>query len=91
MASPSGSARNRHGRHWAFFPRAISPARSSTLRCFDTACKLTGNGSASSLTVASPCARRARIALRVGSARAENVSLSWSTAIRCRSLIQPFG
>src|SRR5690606_28619552 len=37
-------------------------------------------GAASSFTVASPCARRARIARRVGSARAAKVRLSWSGA-----------
>src|SRR6185437_658599 len=35
------------------------------------------NGSASSITGASPAARRARIARRVGSASAENVASRW--------------
>jgi hypothetical protein len=39
------------------------------------------NGSASSFTVASPVASRARIARRVGSARAANVVLSGSSVI----------
>src|SRR4051812_29924690 len=59
----------------------MSPARSSTLRWREIAGRLIGNGSASSFTVASPSARRVRIARRVGSARAANVSVSWSTAI----------
>src|SRR5215218_2011153 len=46
---------------------------------------LIGNGSASSFTLASPSARRARIARRVGSARAANVLVSWSTAIEYSS------
>ena len=44
------------------------------------------NGSASSLTVASPSASRARIARRVGSARAANVLLSGSSVMM---VIQP--
>ena len=52
------------------------PARSSTRRCFETAGMLMSNGSASSVTEHSPDARRARIARRVGSARAANVVLS---------------
>ena len=63
-------------------PRAISPARSSTFRCLETACSEIGNGSAISFTVASPCASRARIARRVGSASAANVIVSWSLFIR---------
>src|SRR5919201_1089199 len=77
----SGSPRRRDGRSCALRPRSISPARSSTARCFDTACTLIGNGSASSFTVASPSASRSRIARRVGSARAAKVALSSSTAI----------
>jgi hypothetical protein len=56
--------------------KSIRPARSSTLRCFETAWTLIGKGSASSVTVASPSARRATIAPRVGSARASKVLLS---------------
>lgn len=41
---------------------------------------LIGKGPASSLTVASPSASRARIARRVGSESAAKVLLSWSTA-----------
>ena len=44
------------------------------------------NGSASSVTVASPRDRRARIARRVGSARAENVALSGSFVIVCLTI-----
>ncbi len=40
--------------------------------------RLMSKGAASSLTVVSPCASRARMARRVGSARAEKVVLSWS-------------
>ena len=58
----------------------MSPAFSSTFRCFDTAGRLMSNGAASSLTVASPVDSRARIARRVGSASAANVSESWSAA-----------
>ena len=39
---------------------------------------LSSNGAASSFTEASPPARRARMARRVGSARAAKVTLSWS-------------
>jgi hypothetical protein len=42
----------------------ISPARSSTRRCLETAGPLIANGAESSFTVASPAARRARIARR---------------------------
>jgi hypothetical protein len=55
--------------------RAISPARSSTLRCLETAGSLMSKGSARSMTVVSPKARRARIARRAGSARAAKVVL----------------
>jgi hypothetical protein len=55
-------------------PRAISPARSSTLRCLETAGCDIAKGSASSLTVTSPDAKRARIARRVGSARAPKMA-----------------
>ena len=73
---PAGRARSRHGRHCASRPRVISPARSSTFRCRDTAGRLIANGAASSVTVASPRASRSRIARRVGSDRAANVLLS---------------
>ena len=76
LAEPD--ARSRDGRCWAARPRSIRPARSSTRRCLDTAWLLIVNGSASSATEASPSIRRARIARRVGSARAAKVALSWS-------------
>ena len=79
-ASFIGAPRRREGRSCAVRPRSIRPARSSTPMCFETAWTLIENGAASSLTVASPSARRARIARRVGSARAAKVLLSWSTA-----------
>ena len=56
--------------------REIRPARSSTFRCFETAGSVMANGSASSVTEASPVASRARIARRVGSASAANVRSS---------------
>src|SRR5215471_21295175 len=74
-------ARSRAGRCCAARLRVTSPACSSTFRCFDTAWRLIENGSASSFTVASPRARRASIARRVGSANAANVRLSWSVGI----------
>ncbi len=59
-------AASRHGRHWASRPRAIRPARSSTFRCFETAARLMSYGTASSVTEASPNARRARRPRRAG-------------------------
>ena len=47
IASSSGSARKRLGRHCASRPRVIRPARSSTLRWRETAGRLIANGSAS--------------------------------------------
>ena len=75
-------ARSRQGRHCASRPRAIRPARSSTFRCLETAGRLMSNGSASSVTDVSPSASRARIARRVGSARAAKVALRRSGVIR---------
>src|SRR5690349_15263379 len=49
-----GSAVRRHGRHWASRSRAISPARSRTLRWREIAGRLMLNGSARALTVAAP-------------------------------------
>src|SRR5207244_6652509 len=60
----------RRGRRCASRPRETRPARSSTFRCLEIAGWLIANGSASSVTDALPDARRARIARRVGSARA---------------------
>src|SRR6266508_5599815 len=59
----------------------MRPARSSTLRCLETAGKVISKGSASSVTEASPVARRARIARRVGSASAAKVLLIGSVAV----------
>ena len=52
----------------------MSPALSSTLRCLEIAGWLMGNGSTSSFTVASPLASRAKMARRVGSAKAEKTA-----------------
>ena len=54
--------------------RTISPAFSSTRRCREIAGCDIWNGLASSMTVVSPSARRARMARRVGSERAEKVA-----------------
>jgi len=62
------------GRRCASRPCEISPARSSTFKCFEIASFVIANGSASSITDASPDASRARIARRVGSASAANVA-----------------
>src|SRR5215475_2119789 len=48
----------------------MSPAPSSTFRCCEMAGCVIANGFANCVTVASPLARRARMARRVGSARA---------------------
>src|SRR6516165_2369405 len=57
----------------------MSPHCSRTLRCLETPGRVMSNGAASSLTVASPVARRARMARLVGSARAANVASSRSS------------
>ena len=69
-----------HGRYCAWRPRTTNPACSSTLMCLEIAGSVNANGSASSLTLASPCARRARIARRVVFASAAKVSLSRSSS-----------
>ena len=82
-STPPRAARHR-GRTAGTGPAArasTSPARSSTLMCFEIAGSVSSNGSASSFTVASPSARRARIARRVGFASAAKVSLSRSSSI----------
>ena len=56
----------------------IRPARSSTDRCLEMAGMVRSNGAASSPTVASPWARRSKMARRVGSASAAKVVLSAS-------------
>jgi hypothetical protein len=65
----------------------MRPALSSTLRCFETAGSVMSNGFASSVTDASPDARRARIARLVGSAIAANVTLSRSVAMPLLNLL----
>src|SRR3954452_8059513 len=60
------------GRRWASRLRVTRPASSSTLRCLETAWRLTSYGAASSPTVASPSVRRATRSRRVGSASAAN-------------------
>src|SRR6188472_1330137 len=72
---------SRAGLSCAVLPLVIRPAPSSTLRCLETAWMLTGKGSASSLTVASPEDRRFRIARRVGSASAAKVLSSCAAVI----------
>src|SRR5260221_31017 len=78
VAFLSGLASRRRGRRWASWPREIRPARSSTLRCLEMAGWDMEKGLASSFTEASPEARRARMARRVGSARAAKVASSCS-------------
>src|SRR5713226_1469286 len=73
--SLSGVAWSRQGRHCASRPRSIKPARARTFRCLETAGRLMSKGSASSWTEVSPDASRARIARRVGSARAAKMVL----------------
>ena len=59
----------------------MRPARCSTFRCFVTAGGVILKGSDNSVTVASPVDKRARMARRVGSARAANVALRGSVCI----------
>jgi hypothetical protein len=79
MSSLAVSISSRQGRRWASTPWLISPDLSSTLMCFETACRLIVNGSANSFTVASPAERRETIARRVGSAKAEKAASSRSS------------
>src|ERR1700727_169424 len=65
---------SRRGRFVPSTRRTISPASSSTFRCWEIAGCVISNGSANSLTVASPLARRERIARRVGAAKAEKAA-----------------
>src|SRR5712692_7437273 len=73
IASMPAIARRR-GRFVPSTRRITSPASSSTFRCCEIAGCVTWKGSASSITVASPLARRARMARRVGSAKAEKAA-----------------
>jgi len=77
----SGTGFSTQRRHCASFSRSIRPARSSTVRCLEIAGRLMAKGSASSVTEVSPSASRARMARRVGSARAEKVTLRGSVGI----------
>src|SRR5207302_8878781 len=86
VASFKPSASSLQGRHWAFRLCRTSPARCSTFRCLEMPGRLRTNGLASSVTEASPWARRARIARRVGSARAANVTLNRSSVMAFRYL-----
>ncbi len=82
--SARGLASSAHGRYWASRPRTTRPACSSTLMCLEIVGRDMSNGAASSLTVAAPPARRARIARRVVFARAAKVSLRrWSSVSVC--------
>ncbi len=58
--------------------------------CFEIAGSVISKGSASSLTVAEPSARRARIARRVELASAANVSLSRSSSITMVMVSPPY-
>ncbi len=80
-ASLKGAASSRLDRHWAERLREMSPAVSNTFRCREIAGREMSNGSASSVTVASPSLSRAKMARRVGSASAPKIRLSWSVAI----------
>src|SRR5579862_8257059 len=75
IASIPAFARRR-GRFVPSTRRTMRPASSSTFKCCETAGCVISKGSASSITVASPSARRARIARRVGSAKAEKAASS---------------
>src|SRR5437879_3661027 len=66
--------------------REISPAVSSTLMCLDIAGWLRSKGSISSFTDASPKAKRARMARRVGSESAEKAWLK-----RSKDIASPYG
>ena len=81
-ASSSAAGLIRHTRSRPRASRATRPARSSTPRCFDTAASDRGNGRERWPTVASPAARRSRMARRVGSASA------WKTRFRSCSTMR---
>ena len=80
-AASRASGWSTQGRNWARRPRWIRPAPSSTLRCLETAGRVRLNGSASSLTVASPSASRTKIARRVVLASAAKVASSRSSSM----------
>ena len=62
-----------------------------TFKCFEIAGMEIEKGSASSVTVASPRASRATIALRVGSANAMNAASTRSAVITVMALTKPKG
>jgi hypothetical protein len=72
FVDPSGSLAERIGFEFAGTPLGFATAGDE---CLETAGMLISKGSASSVTEASPRARRARMARRVGSASAEKVEL----------------
>jgi hypothetical protein len=69
-ASSSGFAVSRHVTVRPTFSRTMSEAFSRSTKCFVAAASVIASGAASSLTAASPSAKRARTARRVGSANA---------------------
>src|SRR6266508_4393783 len=73
--------------------RATTPARSSTLRCFEIVGFDTPRPRDTTPTVAEPCARRSTISRRIGWATALNGSLAlWVTIAGCRiatALVRP--
>ena len=62
-------------------PREIRPLRSRTLRCLEIPGSDMSNGAASSPTVASPLAKRLKMARRVGSANAAKAESSRSLLV----------
>ena len=90
VADPVGDVPQRSGLEPPGTPlrlaaRSMSPARSSTRRCFEIAGWLRSNGAPRSFTDASPFGQAARMARRVGSARAAKVTLSGSGCLVHRS------
>ncbi len=81
-SAPSSASGSRwQGRNWASCHREIRPLRSSTLRCLEIPGSDMSKGAASSPTVASPRARRLRMARRVGSASAVKAASSRSSVV----------
>src|ERR1700733_1478858 len=77
---------SRRGRLVPSTRRTTSPASSSTFKCWEIAGCVISKVAASSITVASPLARRARIARRVGSAKAEKAASRFDTECITESL-----
>src|SRR6202034_1328977 len=67
------------GRRWACRVRVTSPACSRTCTCWETACTVIGNGSASSLNRAGPGPNLGGVARRTGSA---SPPTAWSSRSR---------